>query len=201
MKERNINYLHEHRVIYKNIPKDVSDMVETSQYYYYPTGTKRCYTLFASDHKISSYKALLWTYLVLKYLNPNKDLKHVFEYIADEDNGYIYFNIRDLSTLISDVLASDNEPPVNKTRRVVFKQGCKLTSSQKISIANSLIHRKKITCEAIEHAIIEIASKGEKVTYKNISNILNCSVKSVSRNITSKLKEKISEAHRRHLRA
>ena len=193
MVERNLEYLHENRIIYRNIPKDISDMVETEQYYYYPSGTNVCYTLFQGDHKISSYKALLWNFLVLKYLNPGVDLLHVFKFIADDSNGFIYFNIRDLDTMIDDVMSSDDTPPVNKTRRVVFKSNTKLTSSQKISLANSLIHRKRITTKLIKHVIPVIAEKKEKITYKKIADVLGCSVKSISRNIDTELKNKISK--------
>jgi len=193
MVERNLEYLHDNRIIYRNIPKDISDMVETEQYYYYPSGTNVCYTLFQGDHKISSYKALLWNFLVLKYLNPGVDLLHVFKFIADDSNGFIYFNIRDLDTMIDDVMSSDDTPPVNKTRRVVFKSNTKLTSSQKISLANSLIHRKRITTKLIKHVIPVIAEKKEKITYKKIADVLGCSVKSISRNIDTELKNKISK--------
>lgn len=196
MVERDLEYLHENRIVYRNIPKGVSDMIETPEYYYYPSGTDVCYTLFQGDHKISSYKALFWNFLVLKYLNPGVDLLPTFNYIADEDNGFIYFKLRQLDTLIDDVMSSDDEPPVNKIRRVVFKSNTKLTSSQKISLANSLIHKKRVTCGAIEHIITDIASNKEKITYKKIADVLRCSVKSISRNIDSKLKSKILELNR-----
>jgi hypothetical protein len=193
MVERNLEYLHENRIIYRNIPKDIHDMVETEQYYYYPSGTNVCYTLFQGDHKISSYKALFWNFLVLKYLNPGVDLLHVFKFIADEDNGFIYFKLRELDTMIDDVINSDDTPPVNNIRKVVFKMNSKLTPKEKISLANSLIHRKRITTKVISDAITEIAEKGEKINYKEIADVLGCSVKSISRNIDTKLKNKISD--------
>ena len=71
--ERNLKYLNDHRIIYRQQPiNDIPDQ-ENEVYMFYLNGTHECYELFRSSAKITTYKSLKWHLLVLWYLNPQLD--------------------------------------------------------------------------------------------------------------------------------
>ena len=91
---RNMKWLNERRVVYRQSPvNDIPDE-ETDKYNYYTKGTHEYYHLFNSKAKITTYKSLKWHFLVLYYLNKQpKSLSNIFRFIANKDNGFVTFFI------------------------------------------------------------------------------------------------------------
>jgi hypothetical protein len=202
--DRNIKWLNERRIIYRSFPINDKPTSENKQYMYYENGTYECYTLFASRAKITTYKSLKWHFLVIYYLNIDgvdgdevsleDDMRYIFKFIANKENGFVTFFIKQklLDNMIEDVLNQGGDPPKNKIRRVIFKDNSGLSLNEKMSIVGQLIGRKKISQEDIYDAMVCISDKNfataEKITISKIAKLLNCSTRTVHRNMSKELK-------------
>jgi len=192
--ERNIKWLHDRRIITRCYPWSDKPSSETDVYWFYQNGTYQCYTLFASKAKITTYKSLKWHFLALQFLNEGideQDLINVFEFIADKENGFVTFFIKQsvLNHMIKEVINNGIDPPINKIRKVIFKPGIILSTNQKLSIVGKLIGRSKVTEDIIYSTMIEINHIGEKITLSKIAQNLNCSVRTLHRNMSKQLKQ------------
>jgi hypothetical protein len=92
--DRNLKWLNDRYIVYRRDPITDIPTIETKQYKYYEDGTYQCYHLFNSKAKITTYKSLKWHMLVLYYLNEDIELEHVFRFIANKDNGFVTFFIK-----------------------------------------------------------------------------------------------------------
>ena len=92
-KERNIKWLNDRRIVYRQFPINDAPDIETSKYMFFEKGTYEHYSLFNTKAKITTYKSLKWHFLVLYYLNQENGLlpSHVYEFIADKENGFVTF--------------------------------------------------------------------------------------------------------------
>ena len=194
--ERNLKWLHDRRVIYARNPITDVPTESTDLYDYYAEGTYECYSLFRSKAKITTYKSLKWHMLVLRYLNDNLldvEFASICHFLADKDNGFVTFFIKSkvLHSMIKEVLGVGDTPPRNRIRKVIFKpKSWHLTLSEKLSIVGKLIGRgKKITKEAIYGAMLDINNWGNKITISNIALALNCTTRTVHRNMCVDLKK------------
>ena len=134
-------------------------------YSYYENGTYECYHLFRSKAKITTYKSLKWHFYVLYYLNQDRGLlpTHVYEFIANKENGFVTFFISDkkLQAMIDDVFKTGGEPPVNKKRKIIFKDYSGLTPNEKMSIVGKLIGRSsRVDGEAIYQCMLDLNDMG-----------------------------------------
>lgn len=197
--ERNIKWLNDKRVIYRKDPWSDVPTVETPYYKFYEEGTHQCYHLFNSTAKITTYRSLKWHFYVLYFLNENAfisiiDLINVFKFIADKGNGFVTFFISDkkLDAMINDVFENGGKPPVNKKRKIIFKPWTPLTQEDKMRIVGELIGRsKRIDEEAIYQCMLDINEYGKKITVGRVADLLNCSTRTIHRNMCKKLnKEK-----------
>jgi hypothetical protein len=194
--ERNTNYLNKHRVVYRQTP--ITDLPSFKHKYYdfYEEGTYQCYELFRSRAKITTFKSLKWHLLVLWYLNPSWDME-MFEkisfFISDKPNGFITFNISEkfLTNMIYEISMLDlDTPPKNKKRKVIFKDGTKLETSEKLRIVGSLIGRsKKVSPDDIYQCMLEINDENKKITITRLGKILKCSNRTIYRNLPHELKK------------
>ena len=195
--KRNIQWLNEQKVIYRQMPVNDIATIETDKYMFFETGTYEHYCLFNTKAKITTYKSLKWHYLVLYYLNQDNGLlpSHIYEFIADKENGFVTFFISDkkLNAMIDDVFATGGDPPKNKLRKVIFKDFCMLDVSEKLKIVGKLIGRKNtVDAEAIYQCMLDINELGNKITWSKVASILGCSTRTVHRNLNDSLKnEKI----------
>jgi len=195
--KRNIQWLNEQKVIYRQMPINDVATIETDKYMFFENGTYEHYCLFNTKAKITTYKSLKWHYLVLYYLNQDKGLlpSHIYEFIADKENGFVTFFISDkkLNAMIDDVFATGGDPPKNKLRKVIFKDFCMLDVSEKLKIVGKLIGRKNtVDAEAIYQCMLDINELGNKITWSKVASILGCSTRTVHRNLNNSLKnEKI----------
>ena len=194
--ERNMKWLNDRRVNYRCDPVNDTPTIETALYSYYEDGTYECYHLFRSKAKITTYKSLKWHFYVLYYLNQDRGLlpTHVYEFIANKENGFVTFFISDkkLQAMIDDVFENGSEPPVNKKRKIIFKPWTPLTPEDKMRIVGELIGRsKKINEDDIYQCMLDINEYGEKITVGRVAGLLNCSTRTIHRNMCKVLnKEK-----------
>lgn len=195
---RKIEYLEKRRMIYRKFPDTDKPDEVTKDYMLFKNGTHQCYELFRSKAKITTYKSLKWHLLVLWYLNPKLN-QQAFEdlanFISNKDNGFTSFVVPDhvLKNIIYEVSMTDLErPPNNKIRKIIFKDNCVLTTTEKLKIVGSVIGRsKKIDESDIYETMLYIHDQGESITNKKIASILNVSERTVYRNTNQELnKEK-----------
>jgi len=201
--ERNMDWLHRKRVIYARNPITDIPTESTDLYDYYAEGTYQCYSLFRSKAKITTYKSLKWHFLVLYYLNYDgiegddlsldDDMTYIFKFIANKENGFVTFYIKSsiLNKMIKEVLGAGDTPPKNRIRKVIFKpKSWNLTLSEKLSIVGKLIGRgKKITKEVIYGTMLDINNLNNKITISNIASALNCTTRTIHRNMCNDLKK------------
>ena len=82
-----------------------------------------------------------------------------------------------------------DEPPKNKLRKVIFKYGSKLSKEEKLTIVGELIGRsKRIHQDDIYQCIIDLNDMGKKITIGKIAKLLNCSTRTIHRNMCTELK-------------
>ena len=193
MSHRRLEYLHRNKIIYRRHP--ISD--EPTQVFdwgeFYENGTYECYELFRSKAKITTYKSLKWHLLVLWYLNDLSDEKfsELALFICDKDNGFITFNIPPdlLDRVINEVIGMNAiNAPKNRLRKVIFKDGCGLSISEKLQIVGSLIGRSKISKQLIYDAMLEINHNDELITISKLAKACGCSTRTIHRNIDKPLK-------------
>jgi hypothetical protein len=183
------------KVIYRRDP--VSDIPTESFDWgvYYEEGTYQCYNLFASKAKINTYRSLKWHLYTLWYLNPQMnpdEFTDLTRMLCDNVNGFVTFKVSEqlLQSMIYDVSLMDLEkPPPNKLRKVIFKDFCGLSLSQKLSIVGTMVGRKKLTDSEIYEAMIMVHDNNEKITITKLATYLKCSTRTVHRNMGNELKK------------
>ena len=193
--ERNMKYLNNNRIIYRQHPKtDIPD-IENKVYMFYKNGTYECYELFRSKAKITTYKSLKWHLLVLWYLNPNMDqdeFMRLAEVICHKPNGFTSFAIHIdlLRKIVYEVSMLDlEEPPKNKLRKVIFKPFTGISKEEKLRIVGELIGRsKRIHEDDIYQCMIDLHDINKKITIGRIAGLLDCSSRTIHRNMCEQLK-------------
>tara|TARA_R110000823_G_C15926909_1_gene499151 strand:+ start:746 stop:1369 length:624 start_codon:yes stop_codon:yes gene_type:complete len=195
--DRNIDWLHKRRVICRREP--IHD--KPTQLYdwggYYKDGTYEFFDLFRTEAKITTLKSLKWHLLVIWYLNQNIDndeLEKISNFVATKSNGFVTFETPDyiIKYVISELVDSEFEfQPKNKLRKIIFNTFCGLNKKEKMKIVGSIIGRKneKITEESIYDCMLDINEKKERITIEKISNLMSCSLSTINRVISDKLKE------------
>ena len=193
--KRNLKYLNDKRIVYRRDPITDKPDQENECYMFYLNGTYECYTLFASKAKITTYKSLKWHLLVLWYLNPQLDqdeFMRIAEIISVKENGFTSFTIHPdlLKKMVYEVSMLDlDEPPKNKLRKVIFKYGNKLSKEEKLRVVGELIGRsKRIHEDDIYQCMIDLNDMGKKITIGRIAGLLDCSSRTIHRNMCVELK-------------
>ena len=190
-----LKYLNDNRIVYIRNPITDKPTQENECYMFYENGTYECYELFRSKAKITTFKSLKWHLLVLWYLNPQLDqdkFAALAFYIAHKPNGFISFNISDdlLTKIVYEVSMLDlEEPPKNKLRKVIFKYGNMLCKEEKLRIVGELIGRtKKFHGGDIYDIMLMLNHGGWKITIAKLARGLDCSTRTVHRNMSEELK-------------
>jgi len=192
---RNLRYFNNNRIVYKRDPIADKPTHETEQYMFFEQGTYECYHLFTSKAKITTFKSLKWHLLVLWYLNPQLDQDQfmiVAEILAHKPNGFTSFAIHAdlLRKIVYEVSMLElDEPPKNKMRKVVFKYGNGMCKEEKLRIVGQLIGRgKTITKDNIYELMLSLNHSGWKITMQRLATRLNCSTRTIHRNMGEELK-------------
>ena len=193
--ERNLRYLNNNHIVYRRFPITDKPTQENEVYMFYENGTYECYELFRSAAKITTYRSLKWHLLVLWYLNPQldqDDFLRLAQVIAHKPNGFISFNIGEnlLSKIVYEVSMMElDEPPKNKLRKVIFKPFNRMTKEEKLRVVGELIGRsKRIHSDDIYECMIDLNDLGKKITISRIAGLLNCSSRTIHRNMCTELK-------------
>ena len=192
---RNLNYFNNNRIVYRRDPITDKPDQENECYMFYLNGTYECYHLFTSKAKITTFKSLKWHLLVLWYLNPQLDqdqFMKVAEILAHKPNGFTSFAIHAdlLRKIVYEVSMLDlEEPPKNRLRKVIFKYGNKLSKEEKLRVVGELIGRsKKFHGGDIYDVMLMLNHGGWNITIARLARGLNCSTRTVHRNMTEELK-------------
>ena len=193
MSHRKIEYLNDNRIIYKRSPINDEPTYSTEHFDYYEDGTHEHYHLFNSKSKITSYRSLTWHSLVLCYLNRWNMHKHarIIRFICDKRNGFVTFKLAEQSieSVIQQTFWGGVYAPKNKARKIIFKDYCKLDFKQKMQIVGQLLGKsKQIHKDDVYECMIDLNDTGEKITWSKIAQLLDCSVRTVLRNINVELK-------------
>ena len=195
MSQRAMKYLNDNRIRYRKYSEDQP----TQEYewgWYYADGTHGYYSLFNSPAKITTIRSLKWHLLTLWWLNPSMDktkFNELATVISHKPNGFVTFDVSNLmlNTIIQDVYMQDLErPPKNKLRKVVFKDSTGLSKIEKLKIVGQLIGRKSmIDEEAIYQCMLDLNDMGKKITIGRIAGLLDCSSRTIHRNMSKELKK------------
>ena len=112
--------------------------------------------------------------------------------ITNKNTGFTTFNMNkwNVGRVVNDVHLMDlEEPPKNKLRKIIFKDHSGLTTSQKLSIAGTLIGRKKLAdADDIYETMLYLHEDAKKITIAKIAQILKVSTRTIYRNITTEIK-------------
>ena len=193
--ERNLKFLNDSRIVYRRKPITDIPTTENEVYMFYEIGTYECYELFRSKAKITTYRSLKSHLLTLWYLNPQldqDDFMQIAEVIANKEHGFISFNIHAelLRKIVYEVSMCDlEEPPKNKLRKVIFKPDNRMSKEEKLRIVGELIGRtKKFDGGDIYDIMLMLNNGGWKITMDRLAKGLNCSTRTIHRNMTEELK-------------
>ena len=192
---RNLEFLNRRRVVYRRNPITDKPTIENECYMFYKDGTYECYELFRSKAKITTYKSLKWHLLVIWYLNPQltqDEFEEIAYVIANKSSGFVSFNIGDrlLDKIIYEVSMCDLEqPPKNKLRKVIFKPTT-LSKEEKLRVVGELIGRtKKFNGDDVYDVMLMLNHGGWKITIARLARGLNCSSRTIHRNMSEELKK------------
>ena len=193
--DRNLEFLNRRRIVYRRNPITDKPTQENECYMFYEDGTYECYELFRSKAKITTYKSLKWHLLVIWYLNPQltqDEFEEIAYIIANKSHGFVSFNIGDrlLDKIIYEVSMCDLEqPPKNKLRKVIFKPTT-LSKEEKLRVVGELIGRtKKFNGDDVYDVMLMLNHGGWKITIARLARGLNCSSRTIHRNMSEELKK------------
>ena len=194
--DRKFKYLWDRQVVYRRNPiTDIPD-IETNQYMFFKDGTYQAYDLFKSKAKITTYRSLYWHMMVLWHLNPeweDTDAMQIATYLTHKPNGFITFHINkwNIARLVYEVSCLDlEEPPRNKLRKVIFKMGCGLTKSEKLSIVGKLIGRLNgVKKEDIYSTMLLLNDSDQKITIAKLAKTLEVTPRTIHRHMCDELKQ------------
>ena len=132
---------------------------------------------------------------MLWYLNPDvgpDQFLYIAQHIADKRNGFISFKIPDdlLKKIVYEVSMLDlEEPPKNKMRKVIFKYGNGLCKEEKLRVVGELIGRsKRVHPDDVYECMIDLNDMGKKITIARIAGLLDCSTRTIHRNMCTELR-------------
>jgi len=192
---RNTKYLDNKRIVYRRDPITDKPTVRATYWDHYEDGTYECYQLFRSRAKITTYKSLKWHLLVLWYLNPQLDQEEfteIADIISSKQHGFTTFAIHPemVRRMVYEISMLDlDEPPKNKLRKVIFKLINPLSIEDKLRIVGSIIGRaKKIHEDDIYQCMLDIHDAGKKITATQLALWLECSTRTIHRNMGEELK-------------
>jgi len=195
MSYRNTKYLDDKRIVYRRDPITDKPTQENEVYMFYENGTYECYHLFTSKAKITTYKSLKWHLLVLWYLNPQleqEEFTNIADVISSKQHGFTTFKIHPemVRRMVYEISMLDlDEPPKNKLRKVIFKLINPLSTEDKLRIVGTIIGRsKRVHEDDIYQCMLDINDAGKKITMTQLALWLECSTRTIHRNMGEELK-------------
>jgi hypothetical protein len=116
----------------------------------------------------------------------------IIRFICDKRNGFVTFKLaqQSIESVIQQTFWGGVYAPKNKARKIIFKDYCKLDFKQKMQIVGQLLGKsKQIHKDDVYECMIDLNDTGEKITWSKIAQLLDCSVRTVLRNINEELKQ------------
>ena len=114
------------------------------------------------------------------------------EVICYKSNGFVTFNIGQklIDNIVEDVYNKDLESPTkNRLRKIVFKDSSGLTVNEKLKVVGKIIGAAKgIKQDDIYDAML-IIHEQETITIPKLAKALNCTTRTIYRNIGEELKQ------------
>ena len=100
-------------------------------------------------------------------------------------------NKQSLNNIIYEVSMLDlDQPPKNKLRKIIFRDGCGLSPREKMSIVGKLIGRSSgIDEESIYQCMLDLHDDSKKITITRLASLLECSSRTIHRNMSYELKK------------
>ena len=132
---------------------------------------------------------------VLWYLNPQMDQESfdaVAGHVCNKQSGFVTFKVSEqlLQSMIYDVsLMNLERPPPNRLRKVIFKDFTGLTMWEKLSIVGKLVGKHRLAESEIYEAMLWLNNDKAKITIDKLAIILNCSTRTIYRNMSMELKK------------
>ena len=121
------------------------------------------------------------------------DFDSMSKIICNKRNGFVTFEISawHYEQIVYDVLMYDLEqPPKNKLRKIIFKEYSGLTPKEKMSIVGRLVGKsKQVVEDDIYQCMLDIHDEGNKITINALASLLNCSARTIHRNMGNQLKK------------
>ena len=98
-----------------------------------------------------------------------------------------------ISKMVYDISMLDLEdPPKNKLRKVIFKPYNKLCTEEKLRVVGELVGRsKRIHSDDIYQCMLDINDWGKKITISRIAGLLDCSTRTIHRNMDTALRREV----------
>ena len=94
--------------------------------------------------------------------------------------------------MIQDVFKIGGEAPINKLRKVIFKDYSMLNTSEKLSIVGKLIGRSsRVDVESIYQCMLDLNELGKNICIDRIASLLDVSKRTIYRHISDELKQEI----------
>ena len=129
---------------------------------------------------------------VTVYKSPNIFSGKISKINKVADCYYVLECKKVLNDMIDDVFKIGGEPPVNKIRKVIFKDYSMLTINEKLSIVGKLIGRSsRVDDEAIYQCMLDLNDLGKHICIGRIAGLLNVSKRTIYRHINDELKQEI----------
>ena len=114
-------------------------------------------------------------------------------HVCDRKNGFVTFNVSEqlLQNMMYEVSLKDlEEPPNNKQRKIIFKDNCRLTLNEKLSIVGKMIGKtKRINESDIYDAMLYIHDLNQKITINKLAEHFDCTTRTIHRNMSNELKK------------
>ena len=83
-----------------------------------------------------------------------------------------------------------DDPPKNKSRKIVFKPACLLSKREKLVIVGQIIGRsKKINADDIYDCMLSLNDLGMLITVSRLAIKLSCSARTIYRHMPTELKK------------
>ena len=119
----------------------------------------------------------------------------IAEIIANKEQGFTTFTIHPelLRKMVYEISMLDlKEPPKNKLRKVIFKPYNRLCTEEKLRVVGELVGRsKKIHQDDVYQCMLDINDWGKKITIGRIAGLLDCSTRTIHRNMDVALRREI----------
>lgn len=113
--------------------------------------------------------------------------------MCDIRNGFITFAIHKnfIDKMIMDVFAYNfSTPPRNKLRKIIFKDSTGMSKNQKLKIVGQFAGRNRcVDNENIYECMLHINHSNKRITISNLAKILDCSSRTIHRNMDLELKK------------